>query len=36
MTLIGRVLPMTVTGDGGGALVIRWLRDPHDGTERAA
>lgn len=24
MTLIGKVLPMQVTGEGGGALVIRW------------
>lgn len=24
MALIGKVLPMQVTGEGGGALVIRW------------
>ena len=24
MALVGKVLPMQVTGEGGGALVIRW------------
>lgn len=24
MTLIGKVLPLQVTGEGGGALVLRW------------
>jgi len=24
MSLVGKVLPMQVTGEGGGALVIRW------------
>jgi len=31
MTLIGKVLPLQVTGEGGGALVIRWEdADRHD------
>ena len=31
MTLIGKVLPMQVTGEGGGALVIRWEKaEPTD------
>jgi hypothetical protein len=32
MVLVGKVLPLPVTGDGGGALVIRWQResDPED------
>jgi hypothetical protein len=25
MTLVGKVLPLQVTGDGGGALVCTWL-----------
>ena len=31
LTLIGKVLPLQVTGEGGGALVIRWEdADRHD------
>lgn len=30
-TLIGKVLPMQVTGEGGGAIVVRWERDGSGG-----
>jgi hypothetical protein len=33
MALVGKVLPLQVTGEGGGALVIRWEQpsgDSHD------
>ena len=33
MTLIGKVLPMQVTGEGGGALVIRWEKSESTETE---
>jgi len=32
MTLIGKVLPMQVTGEGGGALVIRWEKSSDDSS----
>jgi hypothetical protein len=28
MTLLGKVLPISVAGEGGGPLVIRWERGP--------
>lgn len=28
LTLIGKVLPLQVTGEGGGALVVTWLDKP--------
>ena len=33
MTLIGKVLPMQVTGEGGGALVIRWEKSDASSSE---
>jgi hypothetical protein len=33
MTLLGKVLPMSVAGEGGGPLVIRWERGPQVETE---
>ena len=30
MTLVGKVLPLAVTGNEGGALIIRWERDGED------
>ena len=36
MGLISKVLPMQVTGEGGGALVIRWERDHLDGGKPEA
>jgi hypothetical protein len=30
MTLVGKVLPLAVTGNEGGALIIRWQRDDED------
>jgi hypothetical protein len=33
MTLLGKVLPMSVAGEGGGPLVIRWEREPQVKTE---
>ena len=33
MTLLAKVLPLQLSGAGGGALVIRWERDAPDGTE---
>jgi hypothetical protein len=32
MGLIGKVLPLQVTGEGGGALVIRWDNADHNDT----
>jgi hypothetical protein len=32
MTLIGRVLPLAVTGESGGAIIVRWERDKPDKT----
>lgn len=32
MGLIGKVLPLQVTGEGGGALVIRWESGDHNDT----
>lgn len=28
LTLVGKVLPLQVTGEGGGALVVTWLDKP--------
>jgi hypothetical protein len=36
MTLLGRVLPLEVAGDGGGALVIRWLGEKDEVSRMAA
>jgi hypothetical protein len=30
MTLVGKVLPLAVTGNDGGELIIRWQRDDED------
>ena len=32
MALVGRVLPLQVTGEGGGALVIRWEKPSDPGV----
>jgi len=37
MTLLGKVLPLEVAGDGGGPLTIRWMReDDEDGDGRGS